>query len=147
MQHNTNTKENSKIFKDNKAAAILFENYIGTELYATIIEYIDDSFPGWRLNHQLGEFAPLFILFIIDYQKENFNGDNLNEFLFLEIKTFHTQYKAYKLANKTHKHRQIQKECVRYLENNSINDIQPNKIVSFTDGFFKYFENIIYWSY
>nr|WP_320117680.1 hypothetical protein [uncultured Marinifilum sp.] len=147
MQHNTNTKENSKIFKDNKAAAILFEDYIGTELYSEIIKFNDDSFPGWRLNHQLGEFAPLFILFIIDYQKEHFVGDNIEEFLFLELKIIYNQYKAYKLANKTHKHRQIQTECMHYLKNNSIKNIELNKIASFADGFFKYFENIIYWSY
>nr|WP_320119753.1 hypothetical protein [uncultured Marinifilum sp.] len=147
MQNNSYTNQNRKFFKDNKAAAILFKDYIGTEFYSEIIEFVDDTFPGWRFNYQLGEFAPLFILFIIDYQKEHFVGDNLGEFLFVELKTIYAQYKAYKLANKTHKHRLIQNECVRYLEYNSINNIDPNKIEKFAGNFFYYFENIIYWSY
>ncbi len=147
MEQHASAQPTRKIFKENKAASILLENYVGTVLYTVIVHNLNDKFPDWRKNHELGEFAPLFLLFIIDYQKEYLISDELEQFLFVESKIIRKQYKAYKLANSLHNHREIQAETFKYIKDNSVKNMQLKDVGLFAVNFLNYFKNIIYWPY
>jgi len=168
MGQKVNSKFNDEILEESKAAIILYENYLGSKLYTDIVESVDSNFPGWRHNHQLGKFAPLFILFIIDYHKEqniDFTIDekllpeslnNITEYptelpvdqwLFAELSVIHNQYNAYKLANRLHHHRDIKAKLQQYQNDNNMHKIQLEKLGEFTQDFMSSFNNIIYWAY
>ena len=57
----------NRILENNSAAKKLYENYIHTDIYAVIVDFLNEQFPNWRQNDQLGKSAPDLILFIIDY--------------------------------------------------------------------------------
>ncbi len=44
----------------------LFENYLHSEIYLEIKEFLNIAHPNWRKNKELGSWAPEYILQIID---------------------------------------------------------------------------------
>jgi len=137
----------NRILEYNSAAKNLYENYIQTEVYAVIVNFLNEQYPNWRHNDQLGKSAPDLILFIIDFSKSvglsPLNKDNLNEIL----EPIDLQYDAFCSINNSSHDQEIKQEIKRHFNNQEIIKIPTDQFSDFIKSFLSQFYNFIYWSY
>ena len=137
----------NRILEYNRAARKLYENYIHTEIYAEIVSFLNEQFPNWRQNDQLGKCAPNLILFIIDFSKavglSPLNKDTLNKML----DPIDLQYDVFCSINNSCHDQDIKQEMKRHFNNQDIIKIPTDQFSVFIKSFLSQFNNFIYWSY
>ena len=137
----------NRILEYNRAAKSLYENYIHTEIYAVIVDFLNEQFPNWRQNDRLGKCAPNLILFIIDFSKSvglsPLNKDTLNEIL----EPIYFQYDVFCSLNNSCHDQDIKQEIKRHFNNQEIIKIPTAQFSDFIKSFLSQFYNFIYWSY
>jgi len=137
----------NRILEYNSAAKNLYENYINTEIYAVIVDFLNEQFPNWRQNDQLGKCAPNLILFIIDFSKaiglSPLDKNTLNEIL----EPIDLQYGTFCSINSSCHDQEIKQEIKRHFNNQEIIKIPTDQFSDFIKSFLSQFNNFIYWSY
>jgi hypothetical protein len=137
----------NRILEDNRAAKKLYENYIHTEIYAEIVDFLNEQFPNWRQNDRLGKCAPDLILFIIDYTNAvglSFLDKNTLNKMFELIDL---QYDMFCSTNNLSHDQEIKQEIKRHFNNQEIIKIPTVQFSDFIKSFLSQFNNFIYWSY
>lgn len=137
----------NRILEYNRAAKNLYENYINTEIYTEIVDFLNEQFPNWRQNDQLEKCAPNLILFIIDFSKavglSPLNKNALNEML----EPIDLQYDAFCSINSSSHDQDIKQEIKRHFNNQEIIKIPIDQFNDFIKSFLSQFNDFIYWSY
>lgn len=137
----------NRILEDNSAAKKLYANYIHTETYAEIVDFLNDQHPNWRHNDQLGRCAPNLILFIIDFSKaiglSPLDKNALNGMLEL----IDLQYNTFCSMNNSCHEQEIKQEVKRHFNNQEFIKIPIDQFSDFIKSFLSRFYNFIYWSY
>jgi len=137
----------NRILENNSAAKKLYENYIHTESYVVIVDFLNEQFPNWRQNDQLGKTAPDLILFIIDYTNalglSVLDKNALNKMFEL----IDLQYDMFCSTNNSSHDQEIKQEIKRHFNNQEIIKIPTDQFSDFIKSFLSQFDNFIYWSY
>ncbi|RXG16555.1 hypothetical protein [Leeuwenhoekiella aestuarii] len=90
-------------------------NYSGSVQLEEILHFLDLAFPKWKTNGGLGEFAPEFVIWILDHSSESYHNDSFFDFLkfvYFEIAEEYPKYEESQAFS-------FDLECIEYFPEES----------------------------
>ena len=90
-------------------------NYSGSVQLEEIFHFLDLAFPKWKTNGGLGEFAPEFVIWLLEHTSESFQNDSFFDFLkflYFEIAEEYLKYEESQTYS-------FDIECINYFPEDS----------------------------